>query len=78
MKTITFIPEHIVVHCSVGMSRSAAVAKWFADNKGYGLVMHLEGVGTDKHYNNHVYNTLDACVGKNMAAYYENLERMIQ
>lgn len=67
--------ENVIVHCSAGMSRSAAVAKWLADNKGYELVMHPDGVGTDKYYNKHVYDTLDACIGKNLAAYYENLER---
>lgn len=67
--------EYVVVHCTAGMSRSAAVAKWLADNMGYKLEYHSDGVGTDKHYNRHVYKTMNACVGKDMTAYYENLER---
>lgn len=68
--------ENVIVHCSAGMSRSAAVAKWLADNMGYDLVMHPDGVGTDKHYNKHVYKTMDATVGKDIASYYAELEVM--
>ena len=67
--------EHVVVHCTAGMSRSAAVAKWMSDRLGYELVMHQQGVGTVAHYNKHVYRTLDAANGYDMASYYENLER---
>lgn len=66
--------EYVVVHCTAGMSRSAAVARWIADNMGYVLELHPDGVGTDKHYNRHVYRTMDACIGKDLATYYENLE----
>lgn len=64
----------ILVHCQAGMSRSAAVAKWLADNHGYELWMHPEGVGTLAHYNRHVYRTMSAADGKDMAAYYADLE----
>ena len=64
----------ILVHCEAGMSRSAAVAKWLADNYGYELVIHPDGVGTDKFYNRHVYRTLDAASGKDLASFYACLE----
>ena len=67
--------EYVVVHCTAGMSRSAAVARWIAANMNYVLELHPEGVGTDKHYNRHVYRTLNACIGNDLASYYENLER---
>lgn len=68
--------SRLLVHCQAGMSRSAAVAKWFADRMGYTLEIHPEGVGTAQHYNRHVYRTLDAADGRDMAAYYAELERM--
>lgn len=65
----------LLVHCEAGMSRSAAVAKWFADRYDYTLTMHPEGIGTAAHYNRHVYRTLDAADGRDMATYYAELER---
>lgn len=64
-----------IVHCAAGMSRSAAVAKWLADHRGYELWMHPDGIGTDAYYNKHVYKTLCAADGTDMASYYEELER---
>lgn len=64
----------LLVHCQAGMSRSAAVAKWLADHHGYELWMHPEGVGTLAYYNRHVYRTMNAADGKDMAAYYADLE----
>lgn len=65
----------VIVHCEAGMSRSAALAKWLADRRDYQLWLHPEGVGTAVHYNRHVYRTLDAADGRDMAAYYADLER---
>lgn len=66
----------ILVHCQAGMSRSAAVARWISDNHDYELIIHPEGVGTDMHYNRHIYRTLDAAHGQDMETYYEELERI--
>ncbi|WP_275288821.1 hypothetical protein [Halomonas elongata] len=68
-------PDDLYVHCDAGMSRSAAVAKWMADRRGYGMWLHPEGIGTVEHYNRHVYRTLDAADGRDMAAYYADMER---
>lgn len=64
----------VIVHCAAGMSRSAAIAKWLADHRGYELWMHPQGVGTTDYYNRHVYKTMQAADGNDMAAYYEELE----
>ncbi|RKQ97097.1 dual specificity protein phosphatase-like protein [Kushneria sinocarnis] len=64
----------LLVHCEAGISRSAAVAQWLADNMGYELVMHPDGIGTTQFYNRHVYRTLDAANGNNMAAWYAEQE----
>lgn len=65
----------LLVHCEAGMSRSAAVAKWLEHRHDYELWFHPDGVGTAAHYNRHVYRTLDAADGRDMAAYYADLER---
>lgn len=65
----------LLVHCEAGMSRSAAVAKWLQHHHGYELWHHPEGVGTAAHYNRHVYRTLSAADGRDIAAYYADLER---
>lgn len=65
----------LLVHCEAGMSRSAAIAKWIADNMGYELWLHPEGIGTTEFHNRHVYRTLDAAEGNDLAAYYADLER---
>lgn len=65
----------LLVHCEAGMSRSAAVAMWLRDRHGYDLWLHPDGVGTLAHYNRHVYRTLDAADGRDMAAYHADLER---
>ncbi len=76
---VACVKEHdVIVHCEAGMSRSAAFAKWLADNRGYDLWLHPEGIGTAAHYNKHVYRTLDAASGTDMAAYYAELERDAQ
>lgn len=64
----------IVVHCEAGMSRSAAIAKWVADNYDFDLVLHPKGIGTVAHYNELVYSVLDASIGQDMASYYRSLE----
>ncbi len=66
--------KNIMVHCEAGMSRSAGIAKWISDNYDYSLMIHPDGIGTDRFHNDHVYGTLDAYIGKNLAAYYRNLE----
>ncbi len=67
-------PE-LVVHCEAGMSRSAAIALW-ADRNGYAELVYTDGaLNTAQHYNRHVYRTLDAAAGKDMASYYAELER---
>lgn len=65
----------LLVHCEAGMSRSAAVAQWLADHYGYRLDLHPAGIGTTAHLNRHVYRTLSAATGKDMAAYYAGIER---
>lgn len=65
----------IIVHCEAGMSRSAAVAKWLSERRDYELWMHPDGIGTADHYNRHVYKTLDAADGKDMASYYAEIDR---
>lgn len=65
----------LLVHCQAGMSRSAAVAKWLRDRHGYDLWLHPDGIGTLAYYNRHVYRTLDAADGRDMVAYYADLER---
>lgn len=67
--------DDILVHCEAGMSRSAAVAKWLSDRMGYDLWVHPKGIGTYRYYNRHVYRTLEAADGHDMAAYYAELER---
>lgn len=68
----------IVVHCEAGMSRSAAVAKWFSDNReDVKLIHHREGIGTVGYYNNLVYKTMDASQGNDMASYYQRLEENV-
>lgn len=64
-----------IVHCAAGMSRSAAIAKWLSDYRGYDLWMHPKGIGTERYYNKHVYKTMCAADGQDMASYYEDLER---
>lgn len=66
---------NIVTHCQAGMSRSAAVAKWISEEYGHELVFNDNGIQTLKHHNKLVYNTLNAAVGKDMAAYYKSLEQ---
>ncbi len=64
----------LLVHCEAGISRSAAVAMWLQDRHGYDICFHPEGIGTAAHYNRHAYRTLDAADGRDMAAYYADLE----
>lgn len=66
---------YLVVHCEAGMSRSAAVAFWASERRDYRLIMHQHGVGTVRHHNKHVFRTLDAADGRDMAAYYAEIER---
>lgn len=67
--------DTLIIHCEAGMSRSAAVALWLADNLDYELWMHPDDVGTTAHHNRHVYRTLDAATGKDLSAYYAEIER---
>jgi predicted protein tyrosine phosphatase len=62
--------DYIIVHCFIGVSRSGAVAKWI--NEEYGL--DLAALEHYKAYNRKVYDTLDAAIGKSMAAHYAALE----
>lgn len=67
--------KELVVHCEAGMSRSAAIALW-ADRNGHAELVYTKGaLNTAAHYNRHVYRTLDAADGRDMAAYFADLER---
>jgi predicted protein tyrosine phosphatase len=66
--------EDILVHCQAGMSRSAAVAKWISEKHGHELDLSPPCLGTDRHYNRHVYGTLRMKDADNMSAYYAELE----
>lgn len=66
--------EPIIVHCQAGMSRSAAVAKFLADKRGYTLNLSKPCLGTTQFYNRHVYGTLNLNDAESMSAYYAELE----
>lgn len=50
--------EVVLVHCHAGVSRSAAVAKFLCDHKGYALLLDKWCNGNMDRYNGHVYGTL--------------------
>lgn len=62
--------ETFIVHCFLGVSRSAAVAKWINDHYGLDLP-HLEAYDI---HNKRVYQMLEAACGNDLAAYYQALE----
>ncbi|MFH0105547.1 hypothetical protein [Pseudomonas aeruginosa] len=66
--------EPIIVHCQAGMSRSAAVAKFLADKRGYTLNLSKPCLGTTQFYNRHVYGTLNLNDAESMSAYYAEME----
>ncbi|WP_313453459.1 hypothetical protein [Stutzerimonas nitrititolerans] len=66
--------EPILVHCQAGMSRSAAVAKYLADKRGYQLVLSPPCIGTVDLYNRHVYGTLNLADADCMSRYYAEME----
>ncbi|HHM7274529.1 TPA: hypothetical protein ACRNPD_003550 [Pseudomonas aeruginosa] len=66
--------ESIIVHCQAGMSRSAAVAKFLADKRGYTLNLSKPCLGTTQFYNRHVYGTLNLNDAESMSAYYAEME----
>lgn len=66
--------KSILVHCLAGMSRSAAVARWISEKHGHLLDLSPPCIGTDRHYNRHVYGTLRMKDADNLSAYYAELE----
>jgi predicted protein tyrosine phosphatase len=62
MKVLAFVRERplqdIVVHCHAGVSRSAAIAKWLSEKKGYTLKYHPMGSTTLDLHNSWVYRCL--------------------
>lgn len=67
--------KDVVVHCTAGVSRSAAVAKWISEEFGHTVVFSCDGIQTLEYHNSMVYNILNASVGKDMASYYKSLEQ---
>jgi predicted protein tyrosine phosphatase len=67
--------DSIYVHCTMGVSRSAAVAKWIADRyDDYELWFHPYGHHTLEMHNRFVYNTLEKTAGTGLVGYYNSLE----
>lgn len=66
--------EPIVVHCQAGMSRSAAVAKFISDKRGYTLDLSPPCLGTIDHYNRHVYGALNLADADSLSNYYAEME----
>lgn len=67
--------EPIIVHCAMGMSRSAAVAKFVHDYYGYEFDMSKPCFGTTQHHNKLVYETLLLANGvETLRSYYESLQ----
>ena len=64
----------ILVHCQAGMSRSAAVAKFISDKRGYSLDLSPPCLGTEAYYNRHVYGTLNLADADSLSSYYAELE----
>ena len=66
--------EPILVHCQAGMSRSAAVAKFLSDKRGYTLDLSPPCFGIVNYYNRHVYGTLNLADADSLSAYYAEME----
>lgn len=67
--------KDVVVHCTAGLSRSAGVTRWLLDHRNFEY-MSLPGSNeTLRFFNRHVFRTLNAADGGDMATYYTNLER---
>jgi len=74
-RLVDFIKSHpdkdFIVHCFMGISRSGAVAKFI--NEYYDMNDVI--LNTYTGYNRQVYNSLNAVIGKDIAAYYAELEK---
>ena len=74
-RLVDFIKSHpdkdFIVHCFMGISRSGAVAKFI--NEYYDMNDVI--LNTYTGYNKQVYNSLNAVIGKDIAAYYAELEK---
>ena len=66
--------DNLYVHCTMGASRSAAVAKWISDRYDYSLWFHPEGIGHIEMHNKFVYNTLEKTAGTGLVGYYAAME----
>lgn len=62
---------NFIVHCFMGISRSAAVAKFINEYYDMGDIV----LNTYAGYNRQVYNSLNAVIGKDIAAYYVEIEK---
>ena len=74
-KVLSFIrrnedKDNFIIHCFMGVSRSAAVARWINDHYGLDLP-YLESYNA---YNKKVYQMLEAANGTSLAAYYAAIE----
>lgn len=74
-RLVRFIKTHgdtnYVIHCYMGISRSAAVAKFINDYYN----MSDSVLNTYLIYNKQVYNALNAVVGKDLASHYAEMEK---
>ena len=74
-RLVAFIKAHpdkdFIVHCFMGISRSGAVAKFI--NEYYDMNDVI--LNTYTGYNRQVYNSLNAVIGKDIAAYYAEIEK---
>ncbi len=63
--------QDFIIHCFMGVSRSAAVAKFINEYLG------REDTTIDKYdmYNRRILQQLEAAAGTSLAAYYEEMER---
>jgi len=66
--------KQILVHCDAGMSRSAAVCRFFVEHKKLTYRDYPGNIGTWSLYNKHVYATLRASCGDDLVSYYSALE----
>lgn len=63
--------KDFLIHCFVGVSRSGAVAKFINEY----LELDIQYLNDYTLYNTYVFNKLNAAVGRDIGAYYAELER---